>query len=242
MKNDNIIIKNDINLPKILLIIPFGACNNIFDSFLNNFDGYCLIFYDMNKENLFDPYITLKKQSTSIIENLKSHGIDNFELIFSISLGGILAINIFSNNELSIKHCIIDSTPLLNLDKLKKLIVQPKIINMVDDIEIIIKENPYIFQKISQNAIDILKKSSLNSIKSLSEEILSFDFPKIDITRQKNLVFRYGTDDLCYQSIKTLKSTYRKSTIYVKANYKHCQEFIEDNSKYIEFIKSIINN
>ena len=51
---------------------------------------------------------------------------------------------------------------------------------------------------------------------------------------------RYGTADLSYQSIKTLKSTYRKSTIYVKSNYNHCQEFIEENEKYLEFVKNII--
>ena len=53
---------------------------------------------------------------------------------------------------------------------------------------------------------------------------------------------RYGTNDICYQSVKTLKSTYRKSTIYVKSNYNHCQEFIEENDKYLEFINSIIKN
>ena len=53
---------------------------------------------------------------------------------------------------------------------------------------------------------------------------------------------RYGINDICYQSVKTLKSAYRKSTIYVKSNYNHCQEFIEENDKYLEFINSIIKN
>ena len=71
MINNSIIIKNDTTQPKILLIIPFGASNNIFDFFLDKFDDYCLVFFDMNSENYFKPYLSLKKQSEIIIKKLK---------------------------------------------------------------------------------------------------------------------------------------------------------------------------
>ena len=151
-------------------------------------------------------------------------------------------MNIFSKEEISIKHCIIDSTPLLKLDKITRLMAQTKIVDMIKDIDTLREQHPYIFQKISETAIETVRNSSLNSLKKLSDDILSFDFPKINEIKQKNLIMRYGTADLSYQSIKTLKSTYRKSTIYVKSNYNHCQEFIEENDKYLEFINSIIKN
>jgi|GEM_PF-1246878 alpha/beta superfamily hydrolase len=240
MVNNDIIIKNDKTLPKILLIIPFGASNNIFDFFLEKFDDYCLVFFDMNSEDYFKPYLSLKKQSEIIVNTLKSHELDDFKLIFSLSLGGVLAMNIFSKEEISIKHCIIDSTPLLKIDKITRLMAQTKIVDMIKDIDTLRKQHQYIFQKISETAIKTVRNSSLNSLKKLSDDILSFDFPKINEMKQKNLIMRYGTADLSYQSIKTLKSTYRKSTIYVKSNYNHCQEFIEENEKYLEFVKNII--
>ncbi|EFM39021.1 hypothetical protein HMPREF0379_1249 [[Eubacterium] yurii subsp. margaretiae ATCC 43715] len=242
MVNNSIIIKNDKTLQKILLIIPFGLSTNIFDFFLDKFDDYCLVFFDMNSENYFKPYLSLKKQSETILKVLKSQELDNFELIFSLSLGGIIAVNIFSNEEISIKHCIVDSTPLLKLDKITRLMAKSKIVDMIEDIDKIKNQNPDIFQKISEKAVETVKNSSLTSLVKLSDDILSFDFPKIDKIKQKNLIMRYGKDDLAYQSVKTLKTTYRKSTIYVKANYNHCQEFIEENDKYLEFIKSIIKN
>jgi len=242
MVNNDIIIKNDKTLPKILLIIPFGASNNIFDFFLEKFDDYCLVFFDMNSEDYFKPYLSLKKQSEIIVNTLKSQELDDFDLIFSLSLGGVLAMNIFSNDEVSINRCIVDSTPLVYLDKITRLMAQTKIVDTIKDIDRIKKEHPNIFQKISEIAIETVRKSTLSSLKKLSDDILSFDFPKINESKQKNLIMRYGTNDICYQSVKTLKSTYRKSTIYVKSNYNHCQEFIEENDKYLEFINSIIKN
>lgn len=146
-------------------------------------------FFDMNSENYFKPYLSLKKQSETILKVLKSQELDNFELIFSLSLGGIIAVNIFSNEEISIKHCIVDSTPLLKLDKITRLMAKSKIVDMIEDIDKIKNQNPDIFQKISEKAVETVKNSSLTSLVKLSDDILSFDFPKIDKIKQKILLW-----------------------------------------------------
>ena len=70
MVNNDIIIKNDKTLPKILLIIPFGASNNIFDFFLEKFDDYYVNL--RNAENK----ITIKNYTFYFVEiDGKNNGI-----------------------------------------------------------------------------------------------------------------------------------------------------------------------
>lgn len=236
----------DDNFPKILFIYPLGFDKSSFDEILNTLkkDYYlCLIQLDNGDDEFV--YNSAKYQAAKIEKELNLLKIDNFKLLFSLSLSGITAMQLYINDNINFQYCILDGVPMLNIGVIKENILFSMIIKEKNNIYNSIKENDEKLDKYMKAQINTFVKTVKNmkedSIKTLLNESVRFSFPKLSTKKQEKLYIRYGEFDFAYKSINILKTKYTKSNLYVKKACNHCQEIIEQKDNYLKFIYKVIS-
>lgn len=244
----NLNFVGDKGLPKVLFIYPIGFDENVFDNFIERLKQeyyICIVrLNDITKDS--DTYYDgAKNQALKIEKKLEIIQIDDFKILFSSSLSGITAINLYANDRINFEYCILDSVPMLNIGFLKETALLSLIMKEKNNIDYHAKKNKDKLQDYLNSSIDTLvqkiKNMPTSSIKIILNDTVRFDFPQLSREKQEKLYIRYGQYDFAYKSVNKIKNTYKKSKIYVKKSLNHCQEIIEYPDNYMDFIKKIVS-
>jgi esterase/lipase len=237
-------VKGNFNKPKILLVHAMfidGRCFKKLVGYLEN--DYCIIIPTLDGHGTDGTvFHSVQEEADSIIEYLYENNILKLELIAGISLGGLIAFEVFRRKQIEIKHIFLDGTPFILLPSYKRKFMKFLFVRVVHSI----KKHPdkkgildKMFSKSAGEMKEVCLRMTDESIKNLSEACYTYQLPETIELRNETVSFMYGTAEKASMCIPTIKK-YTNTKLIIKKGFKHCQ-FISDFPKeYSELLCKII--
>lgn len=100
---------------KILLIHGFQSPYQVWDKYVQNLEkDYHVIVPIMSGHfpSSDQDFISFEQESKYLEDFLLAKGYQDFELIFGMSMGGVLTAKLWDNNRLNFKNIVFDGSPL----------------------------------------------------------------------------------------------------------------------------------
>lgn len=150
----------------------------------------------------------MKEEADNIIEYLNENCISKLELIAGISLGGIIAFEVFRCRQIEIRHVFLDGAPFVLLPPCKRKFMGLLFKRVAHSI----KKHPDkkgILDKKFPKSAGIMKEVCLRityeSIKNLSEACYKYKLPETIELGNVTVSFMYGTAEKTSMCIPTVK-------------------------------------
>jgi hypothetical protein len=229
------------------LLIPAMFCNEeLFSYIIEYLPDYHIIVPVLDGHSADDTVFTsVENQSDKIREYLKKENISELAFICGMSLGAIIAFEVYKNSNINIKRAIFDGGPFFDfgkpikwfMDKVFGLICStdrknPKLVN-----KLLIMKAPYL---VNDRTIDmfttICTQMKEESIDNLTTACYSFSCPELSAELQKKAVFLYGSKEPAIKSMPRLKKSYRYASFIVKKGYRHIEYQAAHTIEYVRFI------
>jgi esterase/lipase len=238
-------VKGNYNHPKILLVHAMYTDWRCFQTLVGYLENeYCIIIPTLDGHGTDDTvFHSVQEEADNIIKYLYENNISKLELIDGISLGGIIAFEVFRRRQIEIKHMFLDGAPFVLLPAYKRKFmgflfkrVAHSVKKHPDKIGILDKK----FPKFAREMKEICFRMTDESIKNLSEACYTYQLPETIELGNETITFMYGTAEKASMCIPTVRK-YTNTKLIIKEGYKHCQ-FISDFPKeYFEQLKRIMN-
>lgn len=163
-------------------------------------------------------------------------------------MGGVIASILISNNILHFQRAILESAPLVPMNKLILCFWKKGQINQVRNIK---KRNPKTLKQYKNMYPDNLFDDVIKLIDSVDEKTIlnfcnstfAYQMPdNINIDNMK-VVYLHGTttmEMLSKNSAKFLKKNYPQIEIKAFKNYNHCELSVNHPQRYIEEVEKIL--
>ncbi len=188
-------------------------------------------------------FISASDEADKIETYLKAEGIDKLEMIIGLSMGCLVAIELYSRNTDRVNKVVLEGAPLYRYGALFTAVATKMYLNMqkktISDRSAIESEFSKSFGKeIGKEMAEDFPKMSNATIKNCAKTCAKFSFPKIEKTAQKKMFFRYGGKDSNYKAgVKRTWKYYPDAELIKEEGFDHC-EFPLKQPK--EFVASII--
>lgn len=242
------------NNNKIILIHGFQSPYQIWEDYVNYYkDRYYIIvpiLQGHNPKNKKD-FISFE-ESAKDIENyyISKYGNEVYA-IYGMSMGGIVASQLWQNKKLNIEKLILESTPLLRINRFLNMILTKNYLMLTHKVQqrnkkvisqavnsIISKDKLKYFLKIIDNMSD---KTVINYIKAVGKHNLANNIN----TPNTKVYYYYGTkinEILSKQSAKCIKKNYPNSSIICFKGKGHCEYSLLDSKEMIKELNKILEN
>lgn len=237
-------IIGDLSRPKILLIHAMymdNRCFRMLSGYLS--EDYCLILPTLNGHGAdHTVFHSIQEEADQIIAYLQKSGITEIEMIAGISLGGLIAFEVFRRKQTKIKHLFTDGAPFILMPKYRRKIMGFLFKRVAHSIRRNPQKKGIIDRKFS-GAATIMKevccRMTDESIRNLSEACYTYRLPEtIDLDRE-TVTFLYGTAEKAGRCIPAVKR-YQDAQVIVKDGYRHGQFLSESPKEYADLLRGII--
>lgn len=241
----------NINNKKLVLIhgfqCPYQVWNEYIEYYKNIFH-IIVIILENHYPNELD-FISYKETSKKFVDYYLSKYNDNIYAIFGMSLGGVIACNIWENKNINIDNLILDGSPLLPYPKILKkyflnfyLNVSHKTQNR-DDKTIKSAINNIIPKKYLKEFLNVLDNMTDENIIRYLNEWGKYKLPN-NIESNTNIYYFHGTkinEMIAKKSAKYLEKHY-KNILVKKFNKKgHCEISLMNEKVMIKELDNILN-
>lgn len=230
--------------PKVLLIHAMffdGRCFEEISEFLK--EDYCVIIPTLDGHGTDDTiFQSVQVEADKIIAYLKQNNITDLELLLGISMGGIIAFEVYRRKQLVTKHVFLDGVPFFRFPKLirkftgvvfKQIVHYEK--NKAGNNTIIDKK----FHKFASHIKEVCSIMKIKSITNLPDACYTYKLPEHIELNGETVAFMYGTKEKARMCIPAVKK-YTNTDLILKEGFSHCQ-FLSDNPKeYSELLCQIV--
>ncbi|MFD3156882.1 alpha/beta fold hydrolase [Haloimpatiens sp. FM7330] len=205
-------------------------------------DDYYIVLPSLDGHDIEEhsTFYSAEDEADKIITYLKENNINNIKILLGVSLGGIIAFEVFRRNQVKINKVFLDGSPFIQLSQIRIKIM-----------EIIFKKIAHKSAK-DPNKLNILDKKcpsmaklmketcgsmSDETIKNLAHTCYTYQLPKeIKLQLHEKLTFLYGTKEKARVCIPTVKK-YKNCNLIIKEGYSHCEFLMKKPVEYVKMLK-----
>lgn len=238
-------ITGDPDRPKILLVHAMYMDGRCFEKLANDLAGdFCIILPTLNGHGAdHTVFHSIQEEADQITAYLRKSGITEIEMIAGISLGGLIAFEVFRRQQIKIKHLFTDGAPFILLPKYRRRIME----FLFKKVAHAIRRNPQkrgIIDRRFPAAAAIMKevccRMTDESIRNLSEACYTYRLPEtVDLEDHETATFLYGTAERAGRCIPDVRK-YQNAQVLVKDGYRHGQFLSESPKEYADLLRRII--
>lgn len=238
-------VKGDLTQPKILLVHAMYTDNRCFEELAGYLiQDYCVIIPTLDGHGTdATVFHSVYEEADNIIEYLHSNGILQLELISGISLGGLIAFEVFRRRQIEIKNMFIDGAPFVLMPLYKR-----KFMGLVfKRVAHSVKKHPQkigILDKMFPQYAWMMKEVCLRitdeSIRNLSEACYTYQLPEAIELDDETVTFMYGTAEKASMCIPTVRK-FTNTRLIIKEGLNHCQFLSDFPKEYSEQLYEIMN-
>lgn len=188
-------------------------------------------------------FYSVKNEADKIICYLLENDIRSVDILLGVSLGGIIAFEMFRQHKTTIEHVFLDGTPFLRFPKVFiKMIgtgfkcVAHKSAKMPTQKNVIDRLFPGNSAEIKQ----ICGNMNDESITNLAFACYSYKLPKqIEVSPHQTLTFIYSSREKARFSIPFIIK-YTNCQRIIKKSYRHCEFLEKEPQAYIKMMQTVI--
>lgn len=229
----------DRSLPHIFLIHGMWMCHEMMLPFVKGFqDDYHIIAPDLTGHGRDrGRFLSAKDEAEKIEDWLIANGIPEIDLMFSSSLGGVVAMYLTAGRRhIRVKCSVMEGASLTRVPgagrvfylMLKGMRDHPeKLEKMYDAV-------PKSDASLTVRLVDAMKRTDNVSLKNMVNTCNSFDFEHcpLDEEAQKGLFFEFGSRDSHILCRKDIRRFYPNAAITVRKGYGHCTYMLTHEKEY----------
>lgn len=223
----------NINNPKMLLIHGFQSPYQIWDEYIKHYmDRFHIIVPILPGHNpkLKDRFESIE----SIIFDIESFILkysSSIDVVYGMSMGGMIASLLWQNKKVKIKKLILDGSPILGMNSFIKPIITKSYINLTnkcknrDDKVINQAIGSFVREENINDFLEVMDEIKNEDIKGYISAISRYKLPK-NISSDTKIIFYHGTkfsDALGKKGAKYIKKHYKNSKIIKMNGLSHCE-------------------
>jgi pimeloyl-ACP methyl ester carboxylesterase len=212
-------------------------------SFISSLRGYYLVIpiLDGHSPDEDTIFVSVKAEADTIYAYLRNEGIDELEFIDGLSLGAIIAFEVYRRREIRIKRVFSDGGPFFSFGRGMKgfmrvafgaPIKHPRLFGAI-----IRRKFPYSNSGVDI-AIDVCRHMKAESIRSLASACYSFMFPKLSEEAQREMTFLYGEVEPANKSMPELQAHYPTARFLTIPGCHHCEYMSTNVHEYARILMS----
>lgn len=193
-------------------------------------------------------FVSLKAEVSEIIRSLRAHEVSEIYALCGLSLGGVIAHEIWKEGKLPIKHLVLDGAPLVPFPFGSDRIMTKNYINLIHKSK---KRDPKVIASFKKNFLpekylesylkiaDFMTDTSMaNIVKAANEGNLC-----TTVDNKSKILFLHGTkgnEILSKKVARLMKKAYPETKVIFFKGDVHCYKAIYEPEKWIEVVKDFI--
>lgn len=187
-------------------------------------------------------FLSVYDEADKIIAYLQENNIKKLDFIMGISLGAIIALEVYRRNAVNVNRIYSDGGPFFNFGTLLQEIAAKKFWNICIEV----RQNPEkaartidkLFQGLGNVMSEVCKSITEQNVKNLARACYSYKLPELNEAEQKSVAFLYGTKEPARFCIPRLKK-YKNCRIIKKSGYSHCSYLLAHPGEYAEMLRRL---
>lgn len=239
------------NYPRVLLIhgvlTPWQIWEKQIEYFKEKYQVF-VVELDGHTQETASRFVSMEAEAKKIEKYCFDRGIDEFEIVCGLSVGGAIAHILWRNQKLVIHHMVLDGAPLVPAGKLMEMLMIKSYLNMVHRLQ---KRHTKTLEDFKKNLIpekyfpDYLKSVDLMSDTSVENIVHSACCSElsIDVDNHTKILYIYGTKGkvfLSKKSAKILKEYYPEAEIMCFEGDTHCYKAIYEPDIWINIVEDFM--
>ncbi len=238
-------INGEPDRPKILLVHAMYTDSRCFEKLADELAGdFYVIRPTLNGHGTdHTVFHSIQEEADQILAFLQENGIRELELIVGLSLGGLIAFEVFRRRQIKIRHLFTDGAPFNLWPKYRRRAMEFILKGTAHSIQRNPQKKGIIDRKFPGAAgmmKEVCRRMTDESIRNLSEACYTYRLPEALDLHGETVTFLYGTAEKAAACIPALRN-YQNARIILKEGYRHGQFLSESPNEYAELLRKIIH-
>lgn len=199
-------------------------------------DDYFIIAPDLSGHD-GTPFVSAEAEAATLVTYLVEQGRTDLALVYGMSLGGRIAMELVADERLSIATTVIDGAPLYRRANFLSFMLSAVFtvqhalarLNPERMEESFVKQQGEEARQMAQ----ALARIPAKDLRAFAMTCSHFSFPTLTKAQQQRLFFDYGAKDANARKVPMLQCTYPSAHFTVRNGYAHC-EFAIKNKHAVE--------
>lgn len=200
-------------------------------------NDYYFIIPTMSGHYENSTYLSREAEEISIVDFLKSEGINKVTVLLGFSLGGNTVFDMFAKDLVRAEKVIIDSAPLFDFPKFIRCEFHKKYVRCLKKIKSgnvdVAKELNKCFNGMGEVQKEVAPTVSFESLKNLIDACFGVKVPKMSEEKQSKITFIYGSKDVARLCLSRVKK-YKMAKFVKLKGYLHCGLYQSDPKEYVK--------
>ncbi len=234
----------DRDRPHILLIHGMWMCHEMMLPYVASFkDDYHIIAPDLTGHgDDKGQFLSAESDAEEIASWLLSNGISEIDLMFSSSLGGVVAMYLVtSQKNIHVKCNVMEGASLTRVPPAEPVfrIMMNGIRKHPEKISQMYASMPMTDSSIQNKLYNAMKRTDKQVLRNMVHTCNSFDFENrpLEVQTQRTLIFEFGSRDSHIVCKKDIKKYYPGAQITVRKGYGHCMYMFTHMNEYPDILK-----
>ena len=192
-------------------------------------------------------FLSARNEAEQIVEWLSKEKITELDLIYSVSLGGVVAMYVAAREDVLKVNCFVSEGAALTRVKgvewffynsMKKIRDNPEMITKM------YKDMDTVDKKVMEQLVVSLKRTDDKALKNMVHTCNSFEYEKCQLSKQaqSRMFFEFGSRDSHIFAKGLIKKFYPDATIVVRNGHGHCTFPERNKAKYPDIIREYMRN
>lgn len=242
----------NVNAPTMVLIHGVLTPWQIWDAQIRSFEKDYHIFVvalSAHTEEEASEFISLEAEVSDIITALQAHDVTEIHALCGLSLGGVIAHEIWKSTRLPIKHLVLDGAPLVPFPFGSSGFMTKNYINLIHKSK---KRDPKVIASFKKNFLpekyldSYLKIADFMSDTSMANIVKAADTGNLCTTvdNKSKILFLHGTkgNEILSKNVgKLIKKAYPETEVVCFKGDIHCYKAIYEPEKWVAVVKEFIS-
>lgn len=194
-------------------------------------------------------FVSLEAEVAEIIQTLIAQGVAEIDTLCGLSLGGVIAHEIWRSEQLPIKHLVLDGAPLVPFPFKSGNIMAKNYINIIHRSK---RRDPKVLASFKKNFLpekyldSYLKIADFMTDTSMTNIVKAADTGNLCTTvdNKSRILFIHGTkgNEILSKKVgKLIKKAYPETEVICFKGDIHCYKAIYEPEKWVEIVKQFIS-
>ena len=242
----------NVNAPTMVLIHGVLTPWQIWEAQIRSFEKDYHIFIvalSAHTEEEASEFISLEAEVSGIITALQAHDVTEIHALCGLSLGGVIAHEIWKSTRLPIKHLVLDGAPLVPFPFGSSGFMTKNYINLIHKSK---KRDPKVIASFKKNFLpekyldSYLKIADFMSDTSMANIVKAADTGNLCTTvdNKSKILFLHGTkgNEILSKNVgKLIKKAYPETEVVCFKGDIHCYKAIYEPEKWVAVVKEFIS-
>ncbi len=242
----------DKSRPAMLLIHGMLTPWQIWQEVAEHFsDEYFVIVpaLDAHEEDTRSEYTSVEQEADKIINFCLANTSGDIDVMCGISMGGVIAFEIFKSGKLTIDKLILDGAPLVGFNKLMGAMMKNQYKSLIHKSQLRAKgvirsfKKHFLPEKYLDSYLAIADRMSDMSIENIIDSLSGNRLEGFSSSAKTKILFCFGTkgnEGISETSAFALKGVYRNLTLKCFQKCAHCYYISFEPEKWIEEVTPFI--